>query len=275
MISENEMNFPYVGIERGYFLDIQHFFGEKKLVGFKVLTSVCNFKCYYCHREPFLYNDSNMLTVNQVLSEMKKWEPYNIVTLTGGEITLVAEPAVKIMDALKLRDVNTVFSTNGYLTEKVDFLTKHADVVKIDVKCSRKTYKNVTGINGYEKAMESVGICSSRLDTEVKLLLHSFTTEDDILSILKDLKDTTNYPSNLIIEFQLIKDFLHKNIQEPDANKMMDICKKTYPLPETVLLKHYGTEEVIYKLLNGEWVVYRKKEIPLIFNWEKTNIIKM
>lgn len=74
----------------------------------------------------------------------------------------------------------------------------------------------------------------------------------------------------MIIEFQLIKDFLHKNIQEPDTNKLMNICKKAYPLPETTLLKHYGTEEVIYKLVDGEWLVYRKKEIPLKFDWEKT-----
>jgi pyruvate-formate lyase-activating enzyme len=266
---EKEMYFPYVGIERGYFLDVQHFFGDKKLVGFKVLTSVCNFKCYYCHRKSFLYDTNNILTVDQVLSEMKKWEPYNIVTLTGGEITLVAKPAAKIMDVLRSRNVNTVFSTNGYLTEEVDFLTKHADIVKIDIKGSRKTYNIVTGIDGYKKTMESIGICSSRLNTEVKILLHSFTTEDDILSILKDLKDITNYPDNLIIEFQLIKNFLHENIQEPDTNKMMNICKKAYPLPETVLLKHYGTEEVIYKLLNGEWVKYRKKEIPLKFNWNE------
>jgi len=267
-VFENSSLFPYLGIERGYFLDIQHFFGEKKLHGFKVLCSICNLSCYYCHRLPFLRTYSRLLSASNVLDEMESWKPFNIVTLTGGEVTLVSVAAAQIMDILESRGVTTLFSTNGVLCNKVDYLTRHASLVKIDVKGSRRLYEKITGNNCYDQVLQSVQVCVDRLRTEVKILLHSFSDESDILSVLKDLEAATGFPDNMIVEFQLIRDFLRQGIEEPDAEKFKKICSKARPLPSTVLLKHYGDEEIIYKLVEGRWDLYRKKEVPLKFSWK-------
>jgi len=87
-ITEEQAPFPFAGIEKGYFLDVQHFFGEKKLVGFKVLCSFCNYSCYYCHRKAFVNRKYSLVSASEVLRRMEECEPYNIVTFTGGEITL-------------------------------------------------------------------------------------------------------------------------------------------------------------------------------------------
>jgi pyruvate-formate lyase-activating enzyme len=262
-----ELAFPLVGIERGYFLDVQHFFGDKKLVGFKVLCSPCNMKCYYCHRSPFLNRNVKWLSIDELFKKMKEWEPYNIVTLTGGEVTLVTEVSAEIMDRLRSKGITVLFSTNGLLTGNVDLLTKHADLVKIDVKASRRLYKKVTGVQCYDQVLESVAICTSRLNTEVKIILHSFTKDKEIEEIIKDLYDVTGFPENMIIEFQLIKDFLNRGIREPNFEEMKKICSKIKPLPSVVLLKSYTEREVVLKLVGNEWIIYKEKEIPLRFNW--------
>jgi len=267
VMRELEPGFPLIGIERGYFLDIQHFFGERKLLGFKVLCAPCNLRCYYCHRSPFIGKGVRAMTHDEVVREIEKWSPYNIMTFTGGEITLVAEPTAALMDSLRSSEVSVLFSTNGVLSDKVEYLTKHANLVKIDVKGSERLYDRVAGLPVYRRVMESVGICAARLPTEVKVLLHSFTEQEDIESVLRDLKAVTGFPDNLIVEFQLVKDFLGLGIEEPNGQRIRKICSRVSPLPEAVLLKEYGSEEVIEELTDGEWRLYRKKEIPLRFNW--------
>lgn len=259
--------FPFAGIEKGYFLDVQRFFREKKLVGFKVLCSRCNYGCYYCHRRGFLNKKLSFVSASDVLKKMEEHKPYNIVTFTGGEITLAATPAAKMMDFVRNSGATALFSTNGFLTEQVDYLTKHADLVKIDAKGSRRVYEKVTGVDGYEHMLESAKICSSRLNTEVKIMIHSFTSELDIGSLLQDLKNATGFPESLILEFQLVKDFLHEGISEPNVDRFLEICREARPKPSTVFFKHYEQEEFILELIEDKWELYKKKEIPLKFDW--------
>lgn len=258
------MKMPFLFLERGYYLDVQYFFGKKSLSGFKLLCGVCNLNCYYCHRIPHFKNVENTF-LSDIIREMNKWEPYNIVTLTGGEITLLPEQAINLMKNLHKENKCVIFSTNASNKAPIAEMVKFTDVVKIDLKASRKNMKKVCGINYYDDALESISICvSSKKPVEAKILIHAFTTEDDIKTRLRDLEKTTGYPKNMITEFQLIHDFLNQGIGVKNGDKYREVCKNMSPLPDVVLFKEYSNVETIEILNEGKWELFAKKSIPLV-----------
>lgn len=254
---------PFLFLERGYFLDIQYFFGNKSLSGFKFLCGICNLNCYYCHRVPHFQNAKEK-TLSEVLEEMDKWEPYNIATLTGGEITLIPTQAICLMKELHRRNKYVVFSTNATNVNQISKMVKLADVIKIDLKASHRNMKKVCGRDYYDNAIEAISMCAlSKKPTEVKVIIHQFTHEDDIRSRLIDLEEATGFPKNMIIEFQVIHDFLNTGIGVKEGDKYRNICKKFSHLPEVALFKEYGRLEKIQILRNGDWELFGEKEIPL------------
>ncbi len=262
---------PFVGFERGYFLDIQCFFPEKELIGHKILSGPCNVNCYYCHRVDFLYAKYPMVPIDDILNKLRNLEYYNTIVVTGGEITLFHLPALRIMKRLQHEGITTLFSTNGSFPDRVREMVPHADVVKIDIKGHKSQYERIAGKDIYDSALRSISIASRKTNVEVKLILHSYTRQEHINQILYDVYEQTGMPPNLAIEFQPVRDFLGIGIAEPYINNIMEICASAKPLPAITLLKHYGEKEHIYRLDGGGWKVFREKEIPLRFNWANSN----
>jgi len=258
---------PFVGFERGYFLDIQSFFPKKQLIGHKILVNPCNLRCYYCHRRAFVDSKYPMTPTKEILARLRNLEFFNTIVLTGGEITLYCDAAIEIMKQLKSSGIVTLFSTNGSFPDRVRRMLPFSEVVKIDIKGERSQYKRITGQEIYDSVLKSIGVASENTKTEVKIILHCFTKPADINRILEDVHECTGMPANLAIEFQPIRDFLRLGILEPNLEKTMKMCAAASPLPSIVQLKHYGEKERIYKLENRRWEVFREKEIPLRFNW--------
>jgi|SRR5271157_1911948 len=263
---------PFVGFERGYFLDIQSFFPNKQLIGHKILTSTCNLRCYYCHRRVFLGREYQAASTERILASLQKLEFFNTIVLTGGEITPWCDAAIEIMKQLKSSGIVTLFSTNGSFPDNVERMLPFSEVVKIDVKGSRSQYEFVTGQEVYDAVLRSIAAASAKTNVEVKIILHDFTKSVDINGILEDVYECTGMPSNLAIEFQPIRDFLKLGISEPELEKTMEMCAQASPLPSLTLLKHYGEKERIYKLEDQEWGIFREKEIPLRFDWNDPHI---
>ena len=259
---------PFVGFERGYFLDIQSFFPKKQLFGHKILSSPCNLRCYYCHRRAFLDGKYPLISTKKVLAELYKLEFFNTIVLTGGEITLYYQAAIDIMKHLQNAGITTLFSTNGSFQRRVEQMLPFADVVKIDIKGHKSQYKHVTGDEKtYDSALQSIAIASEKTKVEVKIILHGFTEPRHINQILEDVYQYTGMPSNLAVEFQPVRDFLKLGIAEPEIVRTLTICAAAKPLPLITLLKHYGEKERIYRLENSRWKIFCEKEIPLRFNW--------
>jgi len=263
----SDLRIPFVGFERGYFLDIQSFFPTKELIGHKILSAPCNLRCYYCHRRAFLESDYPMVKVNRILDALSTLDFYNTVVVTGGEITLYHEAASKIMELLGRKGITTLFSTNGAFPDRVEKMVRFSDVAKIDIKGTRSQYKRIAGQEIYDSVLRSIAIATERTKVEVKLILHYFTKPDHIDEVLGDIYECTGMPSNLAVEFQPVKDFLRSGFSEPDIDWIMNICANAKPLPAIALLKHYGEKERIYRLSDGRWDVFREKEIPLRFKW--------
>lgn len=179
---------PFVGFERGYFLDIQCFFPNKILIGHKILSGPCNVKCYYCHRKNFLDQNYPLIPVHQILSELKKQKFYNTIVVTGGEITLYHDAAIEIMRKLKRHEITTLFSTNGFYPDRIKKMLPFADVIKLDIKGPNHLYRKISGKDFYKSAIESISIASKEINIEVKLILHDFTTQEHINSILNNIQ---------------------------------------------------------------------------------------
>ena len=263
----NSRKIPYLFLERGYFLDVQYFFGQERLSGFKLLCGICDLNCYYCHRIP-LFRKTRDVPIAEILEEMSTWEPYNIATLTGGEITLLPDEAKYLAEELRKRKKKVVISTNAKNKGEIAELVDYVDIVKIDLKASHRKIKEVCGEDYYNDALESIAICASSKPTEVKMLIHSFDTAEDIKSRLADLQRITGYPRNMIVQFQLIHDFLDKGIGVENGSKYRNTCKNLSPLPEIVLFKEYGRQETIEILKAGKWELFGKKEVPLVIEKE-------
>lgn len=144
------LKIPFVGFERGYFLDIQSFFPTKQLIGHKILSSPCNIQCYYCHRKEFLNSKYPMISIDEILRNLHDLAFYNTVVVTGGEITLFYLAALEIMKQLREQGITTLFSTNGSFPDRVKRMVQYADVVKIDIKGHRSQYKRITGYDIYD-----------------------------------------------------------------------------------------------------------------------------
>jgi pyruvate-formate lyase-activating enzyme len=262
-----ELSIPFVGFERGYFLDIRCFFPTKDLIGHKILSGPCNLRCYYCHRRDFIGGDYPPITIDNILTRLREQAYFNTVVLTGGEITLYHDSAIGIMKQLKSNGITTVFSTNGSFPDRVKQMVPFANVMKIDVKGYKSQYERITGYQIYDKVMQSINTGCSKTNVEVKIILHAFTQLRDIRLILEDLYNATSMPENMAIEFQLVKDFLKTGMSEPSVERMMDMCTTVGPLPTITLLKYYGENERIFRLKDGAWKLWLEKEIPLRFNW--------
>ena len=262
---------PFVGFERGYFLDIQCFFPNKQLIGHKILSGPCNIRCYYCHRKDFLDKLNPLIPINKILRDLSKQAFYNTIVVTGGEITLYYEAAIKILKHLRAKGINTLFSTNGSFPSRVKEMIPFSNTVKIDVKGPKSMYKYITGFDIYSSVLQSIALAANNINVEVKILLHSFTKPNHINQILRDIFNVSGMPSNLAIEFQPVRDFLREGFYEPNVESLMNICANAYPLPAITLLKHYGEKERIYRLTNRKWEIFREKEIPLRFKWQGKN----
>jgi pyruvate-formate lyase-activating enzyme len=262
-----ELSLPFVGFERGYFLDIQSFFPKRRLIGHKILSGPCNLECYYCHRRGFLRRDLPLVTVDEIVARLRKQDDYNTVVLTGGEITLFHTAAIEIMRHLRGNGITTLFSTNGSFPDRVQQIVPFADVVKIDIKGHRSQYERVAGHQIYEAVMRSISVGCAKTNVEVRIIIHAFTEPRHIEPILQDIYKTTGMPGKITIEFQPVTDFLGIGVAEPSLERLMDMCANARPLSALTLLKHYGEKECIYRLSDGAWKLYLQKEIPLRFDW--------
>lgn len=271
VVEDLDPRIPFVGFERGYFLDIQSFFPTKQLIGHKILSGQCNLRCYYCHRRDFLESSYPLTPIGEILSNLREREFHNTIVVTGGEITLHYAAAIEIMKRLRKEAITTLFSTNGAFPDRVEQMAEFSDVVKIDVKGHESQYRQITGHEIYHSVMKSIGIASRITNIEVKLILHDFTQPQQINQILKDVHEATGMPVNLAVQFQPVRDFLKLGIAEPRIERVMEVCATAEPLPDITLLKHYGEKERIYRLEHREWQVYREKEIPLRFNWSRSD----
>ena len=119
-----------------------------------VFLQGCNFRCLYCHNPDtwdLLSQDSQAITVNQILDRLENQRPYfksgGGLTASGGEPTLQAPALIELFTQAQARGFHTALDTNGSIfSETVKKLYSVTDLVILDVKhIDDQHHRHVTG----------------------------------------------------------------------------------------------------------------------------------
>jgi len=123
-------------------LDISEIFcsiqGESTFTGLPCIfirLAGCNLRCKYCDTT-YSYETKFEKSVNQVLKEIKKYDPIKLVGITGGE-PLLQPNIYNLITGLRYHNYKILLETNGTINlEKVpDHVTKI-----VDIKCPGSGY---------------------------------------------------------------------------------------------------------------------------------------
>ncbi len=93
--------------------------GESTRAGFRsifIRVTGCNLNCSFCDTD-YAKNGGNILSINDILNEVKKIGKVNHITLTGGEPLLQAE-SLTLMKELINMDYSINLETNGSINVK-------------------------------------------------------------------------------------------------------------------------------------------------------------
>ncbi len=165
----------------------------------------CNFRCGFCHNADLTENQGN-LSLKEIenldIKDMKiksknKW--YTGITITGGE-PLIHKNIVFLLKKLKLTGLKIKLDTNGSnpgLLKKVIDMNL-VNYVALDIKCPKKMYKEVAGVNidltNIEKTIKI--LCSSNVDFEFRTTLIPVVKEKRWLNE-KEIKDMVKWVYSL------------------------------------------------------------------------------
>ncbi|MCF7793389.1 MAG: radical SAM protein [Candidatus Cloacimonetes bacterium] len=105
--------------------------GESTFAGLPCIfirTAGCNLRCKYCDTT-YSYQEGYSLSVEQIINEIKKYDPIKLVEVTGGE-PLLQDDIYELFDTLHKLGYKILLETNGsvFLNRVQDFVTKIVDV---------------------------------------------------------------------------------------------------------------------------------------------------
>lgn len=163
-----------------------------------VFLGGCNFRCPYCHNWELLGDADEVMTVEALLSFLRKRQGIlEGVCITGGEPTLHPElPA--LLQAVRELGYAVKLDTNGYRPEVLGALLNAGllDYVAMDLKNGPEDYGETVGLAHADlaKIRESIGLLMAsgtqfELRTTVVKPLHC---AESITSMANWLRETTN-----------------------------------------------------------------------------------
>ena len=129
-------------------------------VACSVFFNGCNFKCGFCHNPFLIFNCSELITKEEVLSFLdKRVGLLDGVVLSGGE-PCMDESIIEFAKAIKEKGFLVKLDTNGSFPEVLERLLPYLDYIAMDIKGSKESYSKVCGveidISKIEKSVELV-----------------------------------------------------------------------------------------------------------------------
>jgi len=200
---------PFVKFEEGIFATLIPIKGEI-LKGHKILIKGCNMSCYYCDR--ITLKKKGLIWTEDVKQYINSLPEDSIVSFTGGEPTLYPEQIKKLMIYAQNKGLYVIFSSNGKLSSIVEEFSQIANSAKLDIKGTEDQYQAIfKSENSYSNLEKSIFSVAKNCKTvELKIIIHYFTTSENLITILSFLEDLIRreWHPKIIIDFQYVKDFL-------------------------------------------------------------------
>ncbi len=124
------------------------------------VTYLCNFNCFFCHREGVeRVNDELDWTEQAIISQVAKDVGAEDVKLTGGE-PLVKQGITNLVSKLDELGYNDIsMTTNGFLLKEKAAELKEAGLRRVNVSLHSlkpERFAYITGVNALEKVLEGI-----------------------------------------------------------------------------------------------------------------------
>lgn len=152
----------------------------------------CNFRCLYCYNDNIVFAKNGNLSQNEILEFLKtRVGLLDAVVLSGGEatshdLTLFCKKIKEMGFKIKL-DTN---ATNLPLIKKL-INNSLLDYMAIDFKAPKEKYKDITGVDFYDKFIKTVKyLIDTNFDFELRTTINSsLLDENDINSMIKTISE--------------------------------------------------------------------------------------
>ena len=170
-----------------------------KKISAVVFTPACNFNCWYCHNRQILKTHGlHLVNENDILSFLENsTKLLDAVTITGGEPTLQKDLIEFIKKVKAIGHYLIKLDTNGTNPDTLKYLMDNnlVDYVAMDIKAPFAKYKSITrtpvDIDALKTSMNL--LISGDIDYEFRTTFAPTLTEQDILDIAKEIKDSDYY----------------------------------------------------------------------------------
>jgi pyruvate formate lyase activating enzyme len=205
-----------------------------------IFVGGCNFKCGYCSNKDLVLHPEELKSIDLkgILEYLVRNKDFiDGVVISGGEPTLYPE-VITLCKEIKNIGFKIKLDTNGSNPERLkEFLDNGlVEYLAMDIKTSFEKYKELINFDwDIEKIKKSIFLVSQFPEYEFRITLSPVVKKEDLLSIVKYLKENrinksfflhqfkpdscingefekmTPYKDSQILEFhELIKDFFEK-----------------------------------------------------------------
>jgi len=166
-------------------------------VRYVVFFQGCNMRCVFCHNpdtwEPG-QRESNTMTVQEIVADIKKYQSYmrftgGGITITGGEPFLQPQFLVALLRACKDAGIHTVLDTAGHASlSTAEAAFAHTDLLLLSIKAAQpQKHKEICGVSG-EKTRDLLALAHKKnIPTWVRyVLVPGLTDSPEELRALAD-----------------------------------------------------------------------------------------
>jgi 7-carboxy-7-deazaguanine synthase len=152
----------------------------------------CNLSCKFCDTRLEHFKEYKP---EELLSELKRFKgSYHSVSFTGGEPLLQKDFLNEVLPRTRKAGFKNYLETNGTLPEALKEVIDAVDIVAMDIKLPSST-----GLCGFWDAHRSFLSLISKKDHFIKIVISSFSEEDDLRTALK-LINEVNKKTTLVLQ---------------------------------------------------------------------------
>ncbi len=204
-------------------------------------TSGCNFACGFCHNAGLLQRKQAGLTAERLRDAVRRFRTRDWVdgaVITGGEPTLCDDlPA--ILELFRSEGLAVKLDTNGSRPDILRDLLPRVDCVAMDVKCSPKTYPDLTGFDRMEAIDESIGlILAADCDHEFRTtVIESVHTDEEMRAVGERIRGARSYTLQPFIPRDDLPDPLLRAEPRTTPERMEQLSALMAPYAESVTIK--------------------------------------
>lgn len=159
------------------------------------VTSECNLRCIYCHREGEIYSESGKdeVSLDEILSIIGVGVKLglNKVKLTGGEPLLRKDIVDLVSSIHSLKDVEEIsMTTNGVLLSDYAYELSEAGLKRVNVTVNtlnRSIYNMITGFDLLPRVLDGVeaAIDAGLNPVKINMVLLRGMNEDEVLDLAR------------------------------------------------------------------------------------------